>query len=109
MHFSLLTVLVCLLMSSPSAAAATAVAPIQKHHIWKKVHHFVFGYGSLICPESRSITNPGLAGKEPLPVVIQDVERVWSARTSSGYTAMGYVCSLVVGCLLICHICSLNY
>lgn len=51
--------------------------------------HYVFGYGSLICPESRSITNPALAGKESLPVLIQDVERVWSARTSSGYTAMG--------------------
>ena len=105
MHFSLLAVvLVCLLMSSPSAAAATAVAPLKKHHIWKKVHHFVFGYGSLICPESRSITNPGLAGKESLPVVIQDVERVWSARTSSGYTAMGYVRSLVGGCLIPSHL-----
>ena len=51
--------------------------------------NYVFGYGSLICPESRSITNPALAGKESLPVLIQDVERVWSARTKSGYTAMG--------------------
>jgi hypothetical protein len=53
------------------------------------VHHYVFGYGSLICPESRSATNPALADREPLPVVVQDVERVWSARTVSGYTAMG--------------------
>jgi hypothetical protein len=42
-----------------------------------------------MCPESRSITNPTLAHKPSLPVLIQDVERVWSARTSSGYTAMG--------------------
>jgi len=63
----------------------------QQHHRkrHKKVHNFIFGYGSLICPESRSISNPGLANQEGLPVVIQDVERVWSARTSSGYTAMG--------------------
>ena len=56
----------------------------------KKVkHNFVFGYGLLICEKSRSITNPGLAEKEALPVIIQDVERVWSARTKTGYTAMG--------------------
>jgi hypothetical protein len=55
----------------------------------KKQYHFVFGYGSLICEKSRSVTNPTLADKEALPVVIQDVERVWSARTKTGYTAMG--------------------
>ncbi len=73
--------------SFASTATTSAVAATAKRR--KKVHHYVFGYGSLICPESRSITNPGLANKEPLPVVIQDVERVWSARTVSGYTAMG--------------------
>ena len=89
MHLSFHTLfLACcfVFMSSPSAAALAT-----PKRVWKKVYHFVFVYGSLICPESRAVTNPGLAGKEPLPVVIQDVERVWSARTNSGYTAMGYV------------------
>jgi len=69
-----------------TGTTATGQRPKPKHH---KVHNYVFGYGSLICPDSRKITNPGLANKEPLPVIIQDVERVWSARTVSGYTAMG--------------------
>lgn len=73
-------------MASATAASFTTQAPTRRR---KKAHNYVFGYGSLICPESRSITNPNLINKEPLPVVIQDVERVWSARTSSGYTAMG--------------------
>jgi cation transport regulator ChaC len=51
--------------------------------------NFVFGYGSLICPESRKLTNPSLGEKDGLPVIVQDVERVWSARTKNGYTAMG--------------------
>ena len=60
------------------------------HHHRRRVHrNFVFGYGSLICPESRKITNPSLGEKDGLPVIVQDVERVWSARTTSGYTAMG--------------------
>jgi cation transport regulator ChaC len=50
---------------------------------------FVFAYGSLINPESRAITNPSLADQEALPVMVSNVERVWSARTISGYTAMG--------------------
>lgn len=40
-------------------------------------------------PESRAKTNPSLAKQDGLPVVVNDVERVWTARTSSGYTAMG--------------------
>jgi len=77
-------------MESSSLAASKTTASVAKQaRRNKKAHHFVFGYGSLICPESRSITNPNLMNKEPLPVVIQDVERVWSARTASGYTAMG--------------------
>jgi hypothetical protein len=30
----------------------------------RKPHHYVFGYGSLMCPESRSITNPNLIKRE---------------------------------------------
>jgi hypothetical protein len=53
--------------------------------------HYVFGYGSLMCAESRRLTNPTLANNESLslPVLVRDWQRVWSARTSSGYTAMG--------------------
>lgn len=75
--------------NSPAAASTSAAAAAVQKQRRKKAHHYVFGYGSLICPESRSVTNPNLIKREALPVVIQDVERVWSARTSSGYTAMG--------------------
>lgn len=75
--------------TDPTNTTATPSPPFAGKPRKKKVKHYIFGYGSLICPESRSITNPGLAHKEPLPVTVQNVERVWSARTSSGYTAMG--------------------
>lgn len=95
---------------------SSSAAISQEKQRRRKPHHYVFGYGSLMCPESRSITNPNLIKREgkriefirgsgchfsltprfvtclygiALPVVIQDVERVWSARTSSGFTAMG--------------------
>ena len=55
----------------------------------RRIRHFVFGYGSLINPDSRARTNPALAEQDGLPVVVRDVERVWSARTTTGYTAMG--------------------
>jgi hypothetical protein len=74
-----------LAVALPPQKLTTSAKPPHR----KKQHHFVFGYGSLICEKSRSITNPTLADKEALPVVIQDVERVWSARTKTGYTAMG--------------------
>lgn len=48
---------------------------------------YVFGYGSLICPDSRKKTNPNLARKTALPVVVHHVERIWSARTRA-MTAM---------------------
>jgi Gamma-glutamyl cyclotransferase, AIG2-like len=51
--------------------------------------HFIFGYGSLICPLSREITSPSLGEQEAIPVTVNNVERTWSARTKSGYTAMG--------------------
>lgn len=76
----------------PEAVAAVPPSPNTAkkiHKKKKKEHHFVFGYGSLICEKSRSITNPTLGDKPGLPVVIQNVERVWSARTKTGYTAMG--------------------
>ena len=50
--------------------------------------NFLFGYGSLMCPQSRAITVPNL---DPFaqPVIVHDVERMWTARTKSGMTAMG--------------------
>jgi len=54
-----------------------------------KQRHFIFGYGSLICPLSRMITSPSLANHQALPVILNNVKRTWSARTKTGYTAMG--------------------
>lgn len=45
--------------------------------------HFIFGYGSLICPQSRSITAPTLTSFAE-PVVIYGIERTWSARVTKG-------------------------
>jgi hypothetical protein len=53
------------------------------------LNHFVFGYGSLICPESRAITAPEQSHKIATPVSVKNVERVWSKRTARGMTAMG--------------------
>mmetsp|Transcript_6831 Transcript_6831/g.11984 ORF Transcript_6831/g.11984 Transcript_6831/m.11984 type:complete len:328 (+) Transcript_6831:146-1129(+) len=44
--------------------------------------HFVFGYGSLICPQSRAITAPTLQDAIAEPVVIDKIERTWSARVT---------------------------
>ena len=44
--------------------------------------HFVFGYGSLICPQSRAITAPTLEDAIAEPVVINGIERIWSARVT---------------------------
>ena len=51
--------------------------------------HYIFGYGSLMCPLSRQITNANLMNKYTIPVVIQQLERTWCARTTTGYTALG--------------------
>lgn len=52
------------------------------------VQEFVFGYGSLICPVSRSLTAPSLAKKTATPVVVKNVERTW-AKNCWAMTAMG--------------------
>lgn len=43
--------------------------------------HFIFGYGSLLCPQSRSITAPGLTSIAE-PCLIKNIERTWSARVT---------------------------
>lgn len=53
------------------------------------VQEFVFGYGSLMCPVSRSITAPSLANKTATPVVVKNVERTWAKRVAGVMTAMG--------------------
>lgn len=63
----------------------------QHSHPHPHQQHYVFGYGSLICPASRSITNPTLSTAAALPVAIRGLQRAWSARTPSGYTAVGVV------------------
>lgn len=42
--------------------------------------NFVFGYGSLICSQSRAVTAPTLKDAIAEPVVIRNIERTWSAR-----------------------------
>ena len=54
----------------------------------KPIQHFIFGYGSLICPHSRAVTAPTLAQKTATPVLVKHVERTW-AKVSTGFTAMG--------------------
>jgi len=44
------------------------------------MRHFIFGYGSLICQQSRSITAPTLQGAIAEPVIISHIERIWAAR-----------------------------
>jgi hypothetical protein len=51
--------------------------------------HFVFGYGSLICPDSRAITAPTVAERSAIPVTVQNVERTWAKQSKRGMTAMG--------------------
>jgi hypothetical protein len=62
-----------------STSSTTVVEPLQ----------YVFGYGSLICPNSRCMTAPEQAMKIATPVVVNGVERIWSKRTVRGMTAMG--------------------
>ena len=40
--------------------------------------HYVFGYGSLICPSSRAVTAPTLKTRVATPVRVRHLERVWS-------------------------------
>lgn len=42
--------------------------------------HYIFGYGSLICHRSRSITAPSLSSKHSIPVIIDHYTRTWTAR-----------------------------
>lgn len=69
--------IIALLMRCLTPAAAAAV------------HNFIFGYGSLICSKSRSVTIPEHANKIVTPVVVEGLERVWSKRSKFGMTAVG--------------------
>jgi cation transport regulator ChaC len=52
--------------------------------------HLVFGYGSLICPDSRAITAPTVSDRTALPVSINGVERTWAKKSqTSKATSMG--------------------
>ena len=50
--------------------------------------HYIFGYGSLICPHSRALTAPTLAQRAVIPVRVQGLERIWSLPFR-GLTFMG--------------------
>ena len=52
--------------------------------------HWIFGYGSLICPKSRAVTAPSLQGRRATPVVVHHLERIWSLPVPQvGQTFMG--------------------
>ncbi len=51
--------------------------------------NFIFGYGSLICPQSRAITAPTLNNATAEPVVVSHIERTWSARVHRGRAHSG--------------------
>ncbi|KAG7355238.1 hypothetical protein IV203_004594 [Nitzschia inconspicua] len=54
------------------------------------VQHYVFGYGSLICAQSRAISAPTLATRTALPVRIHNVVRTWNKRSpKTGATYLG--------------------
>ena len=52
--------------------------------------HWIFGYGSLICPSSRAVTAPSLQGRRSTPVLVRHLERLWSFPIPEcGQTFMG--------------------
>lgn len=52
--------------------------------------HYIFGYGSLICSRSRSLTAPETISKPAIPVLVSGLETVWAKRSYKlGMTAMG--------------------
>ena len=52
--------------------------------------HLIFGYGSLLCPESRRRTAPTVADRVVLPVSIQGIERRWDkASPTMRTTSLG--------------------
>jgi hypothetical protein len=59
-----------------------------KENMHQVYPHFVFGYGSLICPTSRAITAPTVAGRAAVPVTVKNIERTWAKRSDRGMTSM---------------------
>ncbi|GKZ01245.1 hypothetical protein MPSEU_001075500 [Mayamaea pseudoterrestris] len=53
------------------------------------IQHFVFGYGSLLCQQSRAVTASSLSETPVLPVVCQGLQRVWAKRSKRGMTSLG--------------------
>ncbi len=53
------------------------------------MRHFIFGYGSLICQQSRSITAPTLQEAIAEPVIISHIERIWAARVQKRSSEAG--------------------
>jgi hypothetical protein len=52
--------------------------------------HYIFGYGSLLCPISRAITIPTLKHRVATPVKVKHLQRMWSFPVvECGMTFMG--------------------
>jgi hypothetical protein len=52
--------------------------------------HYIFGYGSLLCPISRAVTVPAMKHRVATPVKVQHLQRMWSFPVvECGMTFMG--------------------
>jgi len=77
------------------AAAATSTKPATSSSLTAAASasafsSYVFGYGSLLCPKSRVVTAPTMAGRKATPVKIKHLQRQWSMPVG-GWTAMGII------------------
>eukprot|EP00521_Asterionellopsis_glacialis_P018446 CAMPEP_0195293222 /NCGR_PEP_ID=MMETSP0707-20130614/12005_1 /TAXON_ID=33640 /ORGANISM="Asterionellopsis glacialis, Strain CCMP134" /LENGTH=251 /DNA_ID=CAMNT_0040353887 /DNA_START=130 /DNA_END=883 /DNA_ORIENTATION=+ len=75
----------------PPNSAHAAVDSDFANLATKEARHFIFGYGSLLCPQSRAITAPTVAGQPSHPVTVHHLERTWTARSGTGtYVAVSF-------------------
>ena len=78
---------------SPTAFSSTPSHPVRFSLYTspsRKVHHYLFGYGSLINSQSRlrTVSTPSTA----IPAIVRGLQRAWSyncSHTKSTYTAVG--------------------
>mmetsp|Transcript_13 Transcript_13/g.26 ORF Transcript_13/g.26 Transcript_13/m.26 type:complete len:299 (-) Transcript_13:270-1166(-) len=64
----------------PNSVEAGATLDVTAYTVKREARHFIFGYGSLICPQSRAITAPTVAKRPAHPATVHHLERGWIAR-----------------------------
>jgi cation transport regulator ChaC len=52
----------------------------QAQQYLERKRHYVFGYGSLICAQSRAVSVPTLAKRQSIPARIYGLVRTWNCR-----------------------------